>query len=104
MVKKNPRYRGGYFGKALIKLMEARGVSLTDLEKETGIRGVYISRLRNDHVIPRGKMRELIAKALEVSEAQMLIVEAIEREPERYKNEYARDFLGHELYDRLYRS
>jgi transcriptional regulator with XRE-family HTH domain len=100
--KSNPS--GSYFGIALIKLMEAQGESLTTLARKTGLTPPYISKLRNDHTNPRQRMRERLAAGLGIPEAYFLIVQAIEKEPEKFKNENAREFLGHRLYDRLYRS
>jgi transcriptional regulator with XRE-family HTH domain len=59
-------------GKKFRTLREAKGVSLADIEKRSGLSRSYVSRVENGHTVPSLSTLEKFAKAIEVEPYQLL--------------------------------
>jgi transcriptional regulator with XRE-family HTH domain len=59
-------------GKRIRTLREAKGVSLADIEKRSGLLRSYVSRVEGGYTAPSQTTLEKLAKALEVEPRQLL--------------------------------
>src|SRR5271157_4585111 len=62
-------------GKQIRTLREAKGLSLADIEKRSGLSRSYVSRVENGHTVPSLSTLERFAKAIEVEPSQLLFEE-----------------------------
>jgi len=60
-----------YLGDRLRELRHSKGLSQGDLEKRTGLRRSYISRLENDHTVPALATLEKMSRALGIQTYQI---------------------------------
>ena len=59
-------------GDRLRALREAKNLSQGDIEKQTGLRRCYVSRVENGHTVPSLETLEKFARALEVRLYQLM--------------------------------
>ncbi len=55
-----------YLGDRLRQIRQSKGLSQADIEKRTGLRRCYISRLENDHTVPALQTLEKVSQALQI--------------------------------------
>jgi transcriptional regulator with XRE-family HTH domain len=60
-----------YLGERLRQLRQSKGLSQREIQKRTGLRRCYISRLENDHTVPAVATLEKMSRALGIATYQI---------------------------------